>query len=236
MDFLRRLIGRDDEITSGIEEPEPRQRPSFEFKPNSQQQVALTFLATLAIGLIGVLVFVPLLRPAPVSETVELRQPDYTVLTAREAYVPAVEAIRARDPGARLASGAGVWYPNIDMVYLSAGRTGWTFHFYLPATSEMAEVVVDRGGVARITSVIPWETPPDLLEDTRWQIDSPVALNTLVTSCADQFRAAPDTQVEARLTVARSAVAPTWQMRARSIGNPLNVCEVSIDAISGVVR
>lgn len=236
MDFLRRLIGREDEITSGVDESQPRERLSFEFKPNKRQQVALTFLVTLAVGLIGVLVLVPLLKPVPIPETVELRQPDYAVLTAREAYVPAVEAIRARDPGARLASGAGVWYPNIDMVYLSSGRTGWTFHFYLPATNEMAEVVVDRGGTARITTVTPWETPPDLLEDTRWQIDSPVALNTLVASCADLLEEATDAQVEARLTVARSAVAPTWQVRARSASNPLDACEVSIDAISGVVR
>ena len=86
--------------------------------------------------------------PAEVAEPP--RQPSYDVLTAREAYIPAVTLIRDSDPGAQLATGTGVWTPNIDNVYLEAGRTGWTFHFYLPTSAEMATVIVNRGGDARV--------------------------------------------------------------------------------------
>jgi hypothetical protein len=162
-------------------------------------------------------------------------QPSYDVPTAREAYLPAVEAIRTRDPGAQLASGVGAWTPTIDPVYLNAGRTGWTFHFYLPSSQQMATVIVDRGGQARIPEVLAWETPPDLLDDRDWQIDSSQAATLFLQTCRAALDSQPDLQAQMRLSASADLGRLMWQARVVT-GENQPVCEVNIDAETGQVR
>ena len=144
--------------------------------------------------------------------------------------------LRQEDPGALLASGTGVWHPNIDRVQLKAGRTGWTFHFYLPASNEMATVIVSRGGTARLSETVAWETPPDLLDDQRWQFDSSDALADMLGVCNDALTSLPDAYVEAKLSTAVSNLTLLWQIDVISQQNPEANCGVNIDATTGIVR
>ncbi len=163
---------------------------------------------------------------------------DYEILTAREAYVPAVELIRQKDAGAQLASGAGAWTPIINSSYLIAGRTGWTFHFYLPATGEMATVIVDRGGSAWIAERVTWETPPDLLDDQNWQVDSAQAMDQFYQVCGPPLEVEPveDAMVQARLSTASSNRGLLWQVTAVSLSTEIPFCGVTVDATTGSVR
>lgn len=163
---------------------------------------------------------------------------DYDILTAREAYVPAVELIRQTDAGAELASGSGAWTPTINMNYLTAGRTGWTFHFYLPASGEMATVIVDRGGSAWIAEQVAWETPPDLLDDQNWQVDSAQAMDQFYQICGAplESESSEDNVVQARLSTASSNRGLIWQITAVSLSTELPICGVTVDATTGSVR
>jgi len=163
---------------------------------------------------------------------------DYEVLTAREAYVPAVEVIRQQDAGAELASGIGAWTPTINTSYLIAGRTGWTFHFYLPASGEMATVVVDRGSTAWIAERVAWETPPDLLDDQNWQVDSAQAVDQFYQVCGVplESESPEDNMVQARLSTASSNGGLIWQIAAVSLSTELPICGVTVDATTGSVR
>jgi hypothetical protein len=162
--------------------------------------------------------------------------PDRSVPTAREAYPPAVEAIRAEDPGALLASSAGVWTPVIDAASLGEGRTSWTFHFYLPSSNRMAWVVVARDGAARIVRADSWETPPDLLDDQGWQVDSAQAMQTALQTCQATLDTHPDSVVEARLSMAASNRALVWRITVTPPGNPDLACAVAVDATTGQFR
>jgi hypothetical protein len=196
--------------------------------------IAIGAGALLLIGAVIVL-GVLLLRAFGQQETAEPpRQPSYDVPTAREAYVHAVQQIREYDLGAQLASGAGAWTPVIDPVYLDAGRTGWTFHFYLPASHEMATVIVDRGGSTRVAEVQPWETPPSLLDDQGWQVDSSQAIGAFLDSCQAALDQ-PDVQVQMRLSTAAENQRLMWQAGAVTRENQ-SVCEVRVDATTGQVR
>jgi|GEM_PF-942013 len=241
MSFVNKVFRRkDEEITSGPLDEEPRDQPPKEREPirlSPRQQVLLVFVATLLLGVLCAAGSVITFRPARPVESQDAEVVlDYAVQTAREAYVPAVEVIRAEDPGAVLASAGGVWNPVIDQVYLKAGRTGWTFHFYLPATRQMAAVVVDRGGQALIDSVQPWETPPVLLDDMRWQADSPIALQAFNQACSETLSGTPDARVEARLSTASSNMTLMWSVKLISVEDPLAVCQVNVDAVTGLVR
>ncbi|MEM4724841.1 MAG: hypothetical protein QXP01_07505 [Candidatus Hadarchaeum sp.] len=197
--------------------------------------VALILAGVFLAGVIVVVALVMALRPSTAPQAV-VPALDYSIQTAREAYVPAVELIRQHDPAAELASGAGAWTPVIDTVYLVAGRTGWTFHFYLPNRREMATVVVDRGGLAHLVDSRPWQTPPDLLDDQAWQVDSPQALDLFYRQCKPVLDTQPGSKVQARLSTAASNRTLVWQVKLLAPDSELPICEVSIDATTGIVR
>jgi len=230
------LFGRrEDEIASTTLEEEESQGFSFSLTP--ELQIGIAFGVTLLAGFVCAMVALPLLRPEPAPPpTVAQPQADFEEPTAREAYVPAVELVRQIDPGAMLASSAGIWSAHVNAVQLDAGRTGWTFFFFLPDTTEMARVVVDRGGVARLVDQQPWETPPDVLEDQRWMVDSPAAIEKLLETCGEVVEGQPDASVRARLTMAAENRTILWQMSAQSEADPLEACEVNVDAVTGVIR
>ena len=162
-----------------------------------------------------------------------LATPDPDVLTAREAYVAAIEVIRDADPGAVLASAAGAWTPNIVAPNVIGGRTGWTFHFFLPSTSEMAWVLVDRGGGARIDDVQDWETTPSLIDDQGWQVDSGEAVLRAFDRC-DITTVPAEMSLDARLSLAASAGSALWRISVDAPG--ASPCVVRIDATTGAVR
>lgn len=202
---------------------------------NSMLLILIGLAAVVVLGAITVGVLVGLSMLGRGAESPAPNQPSFDVPTAREAYLPAVDLIRQSDPGAQLASGAGAWTPGVDPVYLQSGRTGWTFSFYLPASQEMAEVVVNRGGSAAIVEVQDWETPPMLLDDQGWQIDSPQALGMFLSVCQEEVNAAPDITVQTRLSASAQFNNLIWQMVATNDAGE-RVCVVSVDASTGQYR
>lgn len=233
MSFFRR---HGDDFPYLEPEPEPVEKPSR--RGLSQELlVGIAFGVTFIVGLTcGLAVVVPALRPSPSPTQQAEAVPDYSVPTAREAYVPAVELIRQTDPTAELASGAGTWTPVIDPTGLEAGRTGWTFFFFLPATGEMASVVVGQNGQARLSGISQWETPPSLMGDQQWRTDSPQVMAYLLQACGGALGEMPGAQVEARLTTAAENRTLLWQARVYSPDDPLAVCEVTVDGITGLLR
>lgn len=160
-------------------------------------------------------------------------QPSFEVPTAREAYPAAVALIRDEDPGAQLASAAGGWYPGVHPVYIESGRTGWTYFFFLPATNQMAEVVVDQGNIARLVTTVDWETPPDLLDDRLWNADSALAMPLFLSICQEEMTG--DSSVVARLSAARENTYLNWHIELFDADND-SVCKVDVDAASGSLR
>ncbi len=217
---------------------------AFSQPPSSQpSRTGLNPLILIGV-LVGLVILLVICGAAIFVVTSVLRLPtaapgseaDVAVPTAREAYPPAVEVIRAEDPGALLASGAGAWTPVINTANLSAGRTGWTFHFYLPASNRMAWVVVDRERTARITRIDEWETRPDLLDDQAWQVDSAQAVQIALQTCQSALDAHPDAVVEARLSMAASNRALVWLVSVTPPASPELACQVSVDATTGRPR
>ncbi len=199
--------------------------------------VGLVVALCVIAGLVWVItqIVLPMLSASPggpaVVETVS-----YDIPTAREAYVPAVTLIREQDPGAQLASATGAWTPVVDRALLKNGRTGWTFAFYLPATGQMALVIVDRVTGPRIAHREDWASPPDLLDDQTWQIDSGGAgMNAFVDTCGGTLDAQPDGQVQATLTMAAENRWLLWQYQLLAPDGTVS-CQVSVDASSGQVR
>lgn len=224
---------REDEIASSTLEAESGTGLSL----TPELQVGIAFGVSLLAGFVCAMIVLPLLRPSSVSPpAVSQPQPDFAEPTAREAYVPAVELIRQTDPGAVLTSGAGVWSAYVNTVQMDAGRTGWTFFFYLPGAQEMARVVVDRENVARLEARQSWETPPDVLEDQRWMVDSPSAVAKLQETCGEVIEQQADASIRARLTMAAENRTILWQMSVQSESDPLATCEVTVDAVTGVIR
>lgn len=215
---------------AGFDEPRPGLSPDV--------QVLAVFVLTLVAGFACAAVSLNSLGIiGGAAATPPPRPPDFEVPTAREAYVPAVEAIRAIDPLAELAAGTGVWTPLIDSVQLEAGRTGWTFFFYLPNYGEMAQVVVDRGKVAHVVSRIPWQTPPSLLSDQGWLVDSPQAVNRLLEVCREVLNeAGEDAYVQLWLSTAAEHRTLLWLARVVPISGSQEACEVRVDAVTGVLR
>jgi hypothetical protein len=170
----------------------------------------------------------PTSTPAP--------RPDLDVPTARESYPAAVEAARARDAGAELASAAGAWTPNYNLDNLDAGRTGWTYHFYLPSEKKMLWIAADQGGGIRVVREDDWDTPPGLIDDQGWQIDSAQALAVAVQNCEAVLTADPMPSVEARLSLAASARALIWHIRMAPSDPDGDICSIRIDATTGLVR
>jgi hypothetical protein len=188
----------------------------------------------LALMVLGGIVVVAafLLRPtspAPVGSV------SFDIPTAREAYPAAVAMARAEDVGAQLASAAGAWTPNIDMAELAAGRTGWTFYFYLPATKQMLAVVADRATGARIASRQPWASQPDLLDEQGWLKDSPIGMADFLQKCQGDLNAQSDRQVIARLSTATENRTLVWAYQVLSPDQQV-VCQAQFDARTGLVR
>lgn len=244
--FLGRFQ-RDDEIASdasSMEErsPEkaevvaPKKRERLTIQPG---QIALfAFAAVLFFGTLFALLGIFVLRPsaASVNAAEPAAVPDYAVKSAREAYPAAVELIRIQDPGAVLASAVALWTPGTPAINLQSGRSGWTFHFYLPATAEMATVVVDREGIARVETRSTWAEEPQLLDDTRWQLDSPPVMSLYLDRCEKELAGVDDAAVEARLTTALSAGQILWQVSFTSEADPTAACSITVDALTGLVR
>lgn len=196
----------------------------------------VVFLLTFAVGLAFVmLVIMPALQP-PSLPTMQLAIPDYSQPTAREAYIPAVETIREQYPLAALAEAAGTWTPEIDTVQLEAGRTSWTYFFYLPSRQQMATVIVDADGLAWIDSIDTWPEQPSLLDDQRWNTDSPIVTNALLSHCEDTLGEQPDSQVEMRLSTAAANRTLLWQATVSSLQAPDATCTVTVDASTGILR
>ncbi len=239
--FLDRLRGNDEIVSEGYqgesappEEKKP-QAPRARQKMAAGQIALLIFLGVLLCGTVIALASVFLLKPDAVQSGSPQAVPDFAIKTAREAYPAAVELIRAEDAGAQLASAIGVWTPGTPAINIESGRTGWTFYFYLPASGEMAEVVVDRDGAATLASREPWASAPGLLDDRRWQTDSSQAMALTLERCADALRGVDDATFEARLTTALSSGQITWQVTATG-GDGDTVCAATIDALTGLVR
>jgi hypothetical protein len=193
----------------------------------------------LVVGLIAVCVIIAvflygLISQQPQAQGPVASPPDLAVPTAREAYPPAVELIRQEDAGAQLASAAGAWTPIIALGNLDNGRTGWTFHFYLPATERMAWVSVGRDLSTRVVKIEDWETPPGLLDDQSWQVDSPQAIAEALETCRPALDANDDAEVEARLSLSGANRALVWDIRVSAPGD--DECGVRVDATTGRVR
>jgi hypothetical protein len=205
-------------------------------RPGLEWIALLAFLGVVALGVVVIVIALTASRSRGQAEAQAVPTVSLDIPTAREAYVPAVEAIRQRDVGAELATGSGAWTPTINPAALEAGRTGWTFYFYLPASHEMAAVVVDQGGRARIAEVDAWETPPELLDDSLWEVDSPQAVSDLLASCQSVLDEDETAGVLLRLSAAAEHHRLIWQTQVVLSGDNQVVCEVDIDATTGQVR
>jgi hypothetical protein len=156
----------------------------------------------------------------------------YDVQTAREAYPPALELIRQEDPAAELVSAAGAWTPYVSQGYVGAGRTGWTFHFYLPSREQLARVVVDRSGKAYIAEKLAWNTPSQSMSDQGWTQDSPIATYAFMQRCQPDLAGHPDATVEARLSLAPENKRLLWQVWLLG-PDQKSLCEIALDASTG---
>ena len=198
-------------------------------------QIVIAFAATLIVGFICGMSFLPRFRPPAEVPATATPVVDTSVPTAREAYEVALALAQESDAQAAIMSGAGLWTPVIDSNLLAAGRTGWTFYFFLPQRGEMATVVVDRGGSARMAETQPWDTPPQLVGVERWRTDSPEAMTRVFAQCGDTLNNVPDATVEVRLNMAAEARTALWQVKVTSQEEPLTACEVAIDATTGLI-
>jgi hypothetical protein len=191
-------------------------------------------------GLVALVVFacvavaaVLLLRPATGTNTEVV--PD-DIPSARDGYPDAIKIARQNDLQATLVSVAGAWMPTISRAALAAGRTGWTYYIYLPETHQMAAIVVDRVGSARIASTQKWQTPPDTLDDSTWAIDSGQGMAAFLQKCEGALNAAPDRQVQAWLTTAKTEGGRlAWRYTVMGPDESV-VCETGIDAQTGQVK
>jgi hypothetical protein len=156
--------------------------------------------------------------------------------TAREAYVPAVTLIRQQDAGAVLVTAAGAWTPVINRAEMEAGRTGWTFYFYLPSTGEMAAVVANRiGADPRILEVQSWLTPPDVMDDQRWEIDSGWGMSKFLPECQSVLNSQSDSEVQAYLSMAAGNRQMLWQYQVLAPDQNV-LCSVNVDASTGQIK
>ena len=206
--------------------PQPRKAPI------NRTIIIIGALALLMCGL-AMAVGAAVMAFQPVTASGPTEYITYDVQTAREAYPPAVALIRQEDPAAELVSAAGAWTPNVSKGYVSAGRTGWTFHFYLPSREQMVAVIVDRNGRAYIAEKLAWTTPPQSLSDQGWTQDSPIATYAFMQKCQSALSGHPEAAVEARLSLAPENQRLLWQVWLLD-PNQQSLCEFMLDASTGV--
>jgi hypothetical protein len=221
-------------VEDALSHRQAEDRPAERSRPGLETIALLAFLGVVVLGLLVIGIALIASRARSQAQTQAPAAVSLDVPTAREAYVPAVETIRERDVGAQLASGTGAWTPTIDPAQLESGRTGWTYYFYLPASGEMASVIVDRGGSVHIGDVETWETPPELLDDSLWEVDSPQAVSNLLASCQTVLDEEEGAWVQARISAAAEHRRLLWQTQV--INDNQVVCEVNVDATTGQVR
>jgi hypothetical protein len=154
----------------------------------------------------------------------------YDIPTAREAYPAAINLIRGQDVGALLVSAEGAWTPNINMTQLAAGRTGWTFYFYLPAKEQMASVIADTKSGVRIATARPWQTAPKVLDDRSWVADSSIGMNLFLQKCGGEIR--DNREVISRMSTAVENGTLLWQRQVVTPDKQV-VCEADTDARTG---
>jgi len=177
--------------------------------------------------LLAVLVF----RPATTTTTETV---SFDIPTALDGYPAAITIARQNDPAAILVSAAGAWAPNISRAALRAGRTGWTYYIYLPATRQMAAIVVDRaGGNARIASTQKWDTPPDVLDDTTWAIDSWQGMTAFLQKCEGALNESGDRSAQAWLSTAKEGGGRlAWRYTIIAPDETI-ICQIAVDAQTG---
>lgn len=241
---MARRRQRSDSLPFPGEEPRPK-RERRGFRISQGVQAAFAFLLTFAAALAcAVFYVIPALSPAQPAaaqgeagaDSEAALSPEYALPTAREAYVPALELARQSDPAAELMSAAALWTPQFDAAELVMGRGGWTFFFYLPASLEMMTVTVGQEREAEVAGVEPWASPPQLFDDARWNADSPQIAGPLIERCAAALEEAVDAQAELRLSTAQANRSLLWNGRVLPAGGGEPLCEVSVDAVTGVVR
>ena len=211
---------------------------SFQYPDQAQpQQVKPRTDPTLII--VGGLVFLVILGGIMLAAAFIFRPPStpavvptvsYNVPTAREAYPAAVDLIRAQDVGAELVSAQGIWTPNIDMALLMSGRTGWTFFFYLPAKGVLASVITDTSTGARIASVKPWQTPPNVNDERSWVADSSIGMDLFIQKCGGEIH--DNREVLVTMSTARELGTLLWQRQVITPDENV-VCEADTDARTG---
>lgn len=199
-----------------------------------EMQFALAFVVVLVLGLLCGLTTLPGMLSNDDVQTQDVQQADFSLPTAREGVAAAIEFIREEDPGARLAGGGTVWYPVLNTTQVGTGRNTWTFFFYLPATAEMATVIVDNAGTPSIKEVVDWENPPPLLDAQLWRIDSPEVASHFAANCAEALDNALETSVEFRLVMALEARNVVWV--AQTADSSGISCEIAVDAVTGLLR
>src|SRR5690606_1248858 len=105
-----------------------------------------------------------------------------------------------------------------------------------PASLEMMTVTVGQEREAEVAGVEPWAPAPQLFEDARWNADSPQIAGPLVERCSTALEEAVDAQAELRLSTAQANRSLLWSGRVLPAGGGDALCEVSVDAVTGVVR
>ncbi|NDJ51563.1 MAG: hypothetical protein GYB68_00590 [Chloroflexi bacterium] len=172
--------------------------------------------------------------PPPIEQTPRV---SFDILTAREAYPEALEIARQVEAGAQLVSAASAWTPVINLEQLRAGRSGWTFHFYLPSRAELATVVVDLGGEVSMVETQLWDSLPLLIEDDGWALDSSQVMPRFFDQCGSLVETLPEPLVEARLSAAANLGRLHWRVTLIEVDNPSTVlCELNVDATTGQER
>lgn len=218
--------------------PAEKQAGRARFRLSEGVQMVLAFVLTFLVATAcGLTFIVPSLGPETAAADAGAGPaPDYSIPTAREAYVPALELARESDLRAELMSAAAVWSPPFNDSLLSAARSAWTYFFYLPSSETMMTVEVGPEGEAVVAAMEDWANPPTVLDDSRWRADSPAAMAPLVEACASALEETPGAFVELRLSTAEVNRTVLWKGRVFTAGEAEPLCEVTVDAVTGVPR
>ena len=111
--------------------------------------------------------------------------PNTVVQTAKMAYVAAQEKTKEWQPDAILLSTTATWPQGAKSDYLKQGTSDWAFTFHSPSSVSNATVTVVNGQ----TTLIPGNNNDtlQLLDSSSWQVDSPDAVNKVLTEGGKAF-------------------------------------------------